>query len=87
MTVKVEFLGMTRRWAGRDSLDVQAQDLGEAIKAVTETIPELGMRCFDDGRLRNGFLIGVNCGPFTSDRATRLSAGDTVQLLSADAGG
>ncbi len=87
MSVRVEFYGIARRRAGVESIDVDAACLSEVIDRVTARLPQLAESCFDDQRLRPGYLANINGRIFTSDPNAPLRDGDCVMILSADAGG
>jgi len=87
MTVRVEFYGIARRRSGVESLDVEAANLGELFAQVAERLPALSTTCFANGRLKDGYLANINGQQFASAVETPLDDGDTVLILSADAGG
>lgn len=87
MAVRIEFYGIVRHQAGAASADVEAGTLGEALEEVGREFPALAEHCLDGRQLRAGYLANVNGARFTSDPKTELRRGDTVLLLSADAGG
>jgi molybdopterin converting factor small subunit len=90
--VRVEFFGIVRRRAGLAELDVPIPEeadsltLGEVLAAVRDRIPQLA-ECVTGTRPADGYLTCINGRLFTTDAATLLRAGDSVQLLSADVGG
>ncbi len=86
MSVRVEFLGMPRQYAGRDFLDVAATDVESALACLAKQLPELATKCLNGSQVRDGYLLGVN-GRFDFDPESRLGPNDTIQLLSADVGG
>jgi len=85
--IRVEFYGIPRERAGVASIDVEAGDLGEALLQVGHAVPELAESCIKDGRLLAGYLANINGQTFTSDPSTPLHPGDSVLILSVDAGG
>ena len=87
MNVRVEFYGIPRERAGVDALEVPADNLEAALSEVAARLPRLAETCLRDGRLRDGYLANINGEQFTRDPATPLCPGDTVLILSADAGG
>jgi molybdopterin converting factor small subunit len=87
MTVHVEFYGTVARRAGLSGLNVQADNLGEALAAIAVAVPQLQDACIAHGRLRSGYLASVNGRLFSTNPSTLLQPGDTVLILSADAGG
>ena len=87
MSVRVEFYGIARQRAGVESIDVDASCLSEMIDRLSACLPRLAESCFDDQRLRPGYLANINGRNFTTDPNMPLSDGDCVMILSADAGG
>ena len=87
MAVRVEFFGVARSHAGRESINVDATCVQDVFDHIARTLPELARTCFRDGKLIDAFLINVNGDRFTRDSATRLANGDSVLLMSADSGG
>jgi len=87
VTVRVEFLGMPRRYAQQDSLDVEAATLGETLTTVAAELPVVAQHCIDGQLMRPGYLAAINCRVFTLNPAQKLTDGDTVQILSSDVGG
>ncbi len=87
MSVRVEFLGMPRRYADCDSVNVNAETLGETLMTVATQLPKVAEHCIDGHQMRPGYLAAINCRVFTVDPTQRLADGDTVQILSSDVGG
>jgi molybdopterin converting factor small subunit len=82
----VEFLGIPRERAGVSELEIEAETLGQLIGALAQQCPALGELITDD-RLHPSIAANLNGDAFVSDPATRLTQGDRVLILSADAGG
>ncbi len=87
MSVRVEFFGLARKQAGVEFLDVEADDLGTAILVTGKKLPQLSEACFNGNRMRSGFIVNVNGNEFTNDPMRLLNSGDSILILSADAGG
>lgn len=87
MPITVEFFGIARKRAGVGSVQVEAARLEEAIKSLSERYPALAESCFQGNAFRSGFAGNLNGDRFVSDPTTPLKAGDTLLILSADAGG
>lgn len=85
--ITIELFGVPRMRAGRDSLAVEADSLGEALRALGEACPELGASIVKDGKLSPHYLMALNGLQLTADPLTRLSPGDVLVLISAEAGG
>jgi len=84
--VRVEFFGIARQLAGCESTFVAASTLAEVIAALVARFPELGTRCFCDRGLRDQWLFNMG-GHFVRDTTSPVTAGATILLMSADAGG
>jgi molybdopterin converting factor small subunit len=87
MTVRVEFFGMARRYAGCATIDVDAATLGEALGKVAAALPAVGNACISGSALRSGYIANVNGRIFTRETDCPLSDGDSVLILSNDMGG
>ena len=85
-SMKVEFLGIPRERAGVAELELDAETLGQLLATLEQKFPALGT-LVDAGRLHPSILASLNGDTFVSDPRTRLSTGDCVLILSADAGG
>ena len=87
MSVRVEFYGLPRKRAQIDALDVDAGDLADLLRQVSTQLPHFAAACLENGRLRDGVIANLNGKRFTTDPKTPLRSGDSVLILSADAGG
>ena len=87
MSIRVEFFGVARQRAGTASIEIEAGTLGEALNAAADRLPEFGRACVAGVRLQPAFIANVNGEFFTSDPAAPLADGDSLLILSADAGG
>ena len=85
--ILVEFYGVARLRAGRETLDVAAGTVAEVLATVQQACPGLSELLQPDGRLAKHFMLSVNGNGFVNDVQQRLNSGDHVLLLSADAGG
>jgi len=82
----VELLGVPRERAGVAELEVQADTLGQLLMALAARFPSFA-ELINADRLRPSFVANLNGDQFVSDPLTRLNDGDSVLILSADAGG
>jgi molybdopterin converting factor small subunit len=82
----VEFLAFPRRLAGVSEIEVQAETLGQLLRALAEQFPSFGMYIISD-RLHPSFIANLNGNEFVRDPHTVLHKDDHVLILSADAGG
>jgi molybdopterin converting factor small subunit len=87
MQVAVELFGIARARAGVARTTAQGQCLGDVLAHLGERYPALAESCIDGRQLRPSFLANVSGQRFVSAPETPLCEGDTVLLLSIDAGG
>jgi molybdopterin converting factor small subunit len=85
--VRIELFGIVRARAGTDVVEVEAKNLGEAVRALAKKCPGLVPDVVLDGRLTGGFLISLNGERFIDDEAAAVGDGDTLLVLGAQAGG
>ena len=77
---------MPRERAGVAEIELQADTLGQLLLALAARFPSLGELITTD-RLPPSVVANLNGDRFVSDPGTRLTDGDSVLILSADAGG
>jgi len=82
----VEFFGVPRERAGVSELEVHADTLGQLLGMLAERMPSLS-EIIQRDRLHPAFVANLNGDRFVTDPGTPLRAGDSVLILSADAGG
>jgi MoaD family protein len=91
MAVKVIIPTPLRAYTGRkESVEVQAATVGEALSALTTQFGELKKHLFaDDGRLRSFVNVYVNDEDirYLQKDQTGLREGDTVSIVPSIAGG
>jgi molybdopterin converting factor small subunit len=87
MQVAVEFFGIARARAGVSRTTAQGQCLGDVLAELVARYPALAESCIDGRQLRPHCAANLGGQRFVSEPETPLSEGDTVLLLSADAGG
>jgi len=86
--VHVELFGVPRLRAGVRRLAVDAENLGEALRALSHACPALvGSVLTGEGALQPAYTLNINGQGFTTDPATPLRDGDTLILLAVDVGG
>jgi molybdopterin converting factor small subunit len=85
--VQVEFYGLARRRAGRPHLAVPAASVAEALRQIVATCPQLADVLESEHRLSSRFLLAKNGSRFLDNLDEPLVSGDSLVLLSADAGG
>ena len=84
--MRVELLGVPRERAGVAEIELQADTLGQLLVALAVRFPSLGELIVAD-RLQSSLVANLNGDRFVSDPRTQLKEGDSVLILSADAGG
>lgn len=87
MSVSVEFFGVVRERAGAAGATSDGSCLGDVLSDLAKRFPRLAAECFDGRRLASGYVASVAGQRFVSDPETPLAAGDSLLLLSLDAGG
>lgn len=87
MNVSIELYGVARLRAGRDRVRVSGGTLLAALGALEAACPALAGVLIEDGRLTRHYKVSINGREFVSDPARPLAEGDTLILLSAEAGG
>ena len=87
MTVRIEFFGMARHYAGIESIDVDAKTIQNALQSAGQICPSFANACLSDNRLSDGYLMNHNGQHFTSSMETPLEPGDSLLILSSDMGG
>jgi molybdopterin converting factor small subunit len=91
MTIRVEFFGIARQRTAVAACDCECTAAG---RTLTDLLRELGIRfpafaaeVLRDGQLRQEFIANRNSDEFLRDGGAVISAGETILILSTDAGG
>ena len=87
MQVAVELFGIPAPVQGRRRLRRWAAIWATCWPTWPERFPPLAETCIDGRSLRAGFIVNLCAERFVTSPETPLSEGDTVLLLSFDAGG
>jgi molybdopterin converting factor small subunit len=87
MQVTVELFGIPRLRAGIAQTASAGHTLGDVLSDLASRFPGLAESCIDGRRLRPGFTVNLGGTRFVSAPDTSLRAGETIMLLSLDAGG
>jgi molybdopterin converting factor small subunit len=87
MHVAVEMFGIARARAGVARTTAQGRCLGDVLAELVARYPALADSCIDGRQLRPHCAANLGGQRFVSEPETPLCDGDTVLLLSADAGG
>jgi molybdopterin converting factor small subunit len=86
-TVPVELFGIARARAGIAQTSAAGNNLGDVLADLARRYPPLAETCIDGRALRPGFIVNLGAERFVSSPETPIREGDTVLLLSLDAGG
>jgi molybdopterin converting factor small subunit len=87
MQIAVELFGIPRARAGIAKTVATGSNLGDVLADLGSRFPLLAESCIDGRSLRPGFIANLGAERFVSAPETPLRDGDTVLLLSLDAGG
>ena len=87
MQVTVELFGIPRARAGVARTTAKGVCLGEVLVDLAARFPNLAETCIDGCKLRADFTANLGGQQFVTAPETPLCDGDTVLLLSLDAGG
>ncbi len=87
MSITVELFGIPRARAGVAQTISAGDCLGDVLADLAGRFPELAEACIDGRRLRPGFTANLGGQRFVTAAETLLAEGDTVLILSLDAGG
>ena len=87
MRVVVELFGIPRARAGLAQTSAVGGNLGDALADLATRFPQLAETCIDGRALRAGYIVNLCADRFVTSPETPLSEGDTILLLSLDAGG
>jgi len=88
---RLELFGVPRLVVGRKAIDVVLPEnatLADAVAAAAQTCPALvGKAIAADGRLAEGYVLNLEGRSFCADLSRRVRDGETLLLLSDEAGG
>ena len=87
MQVAVELFGIPRSRAGLAQTSAVGSNLGDVLADLARKFPPLAETCISGRTLRPGFIVNLSAERFVTAPETPLHEGDTVLLLSLDAGG
>ena len=91
MLLRVEFYGIARQRAGVPHVELELPGrqatLAEALLRLADNLPEFGRECLAGGCLQPTLSANLAGERFVSDPATVIESGQTLLILSADAGG
>jgi molybdopterin converting factor small subunit len=87
MHVDVELFGIPRARAGTSRTTAEGACLGDVLVDLAGRFPDLAEACIDGRMLRAGYTANLGGRRFVTAPETPLAEGETVLLLSVDAGG
>ena len=87
MLVEVELFGIPRARAGTARTNATGDCLGDVLVDLAAKFPKLAEACIDGRTLRPSYMASLGGRQFVTAPETPLIAGETVLLLSIDAGG
>ena len=91
MTVYVELFGIPRERVGKSLVEVETADsvvrLGDVVLDLAAKYPALAQECFRGDQLREGYVANLQGERFVTEPDTKLRSGQSLLILSADAGG
>jgi molybdopterin converting factor small subunit len=87
MQVAVELFGIPRARAGTAATSAVGENLGDVLVDLAKQYPQLAETCINGRELRAGYVANLRGEQFVTSPETPLQVGDTVLLLSLDAGG
>src|SRR5262245_4415477 len=91
MAIRVEFYGIARQRAGISELSLampaEQVPLSELLQQIAAAAPDLGSELLAGGKLHKSITANLDGTRFISDPATAICDGQSLLILSADAGG
>ena len=87
MQVAVELFGIPRARAGTAITTASGECLGDVLADLARRFPDLAETCIKGRSLRPTFTANLGGQRFVTAPDTPLAEGETVMLLSLDAGG
>lgn len=91
MSIRVEFYGIPRSRAATDMVELEIDGgeilLVEIFQQLADRFPTLAETCFEGEQLRAGYTANIDGQRFVSDANTVVRDGESLLLMSADAGG
>jgi sulfur-carrier protein len=91
MAIRIEFYGIARERAGKSelTLDPRAAQLalGDLLNQIALQIPKLGQELIAGGELHPSLTANLDGQSFVRDPQAMIRDGQSILILSADAGG
>ena len=91
MAIQVEFFGIPRARTGVPRAVVLEQvtsaSLNQVLNEVADRFPEFARECMRDGKLQDAYVASIDGECFVHAGEQQVLTGQSVLILSADAGG
>ena len=91
MPLRVEFYGLARQWAGVSEVAVDLAPgevrFASALQLVARAVPRFAEHCLVSNRLHAALAANLDGERFIVDPTTPIRDGQSLLILSADAGG
>lgn len=91
MAIRIEFYGIARQRTQTPDVNIPDSDaamtLGQLLQHVAGLFPDLKDECISGERLQAGFVANIDGQHFVSDPTQIVKPGQSVLIMSADAGG
>jgi len=91
MKIRIEFFGIPRQRIGLAAVELPFPDapvtLGGTLVELGRRFPEFEAACLDHDRLKGQFIANLGGRRFVKDPQMVLTDGETLLVMSADAGG
>ncbi len=85
--ITIELFGVPRLRAGVGLIQLQAEDVGSALRGLAAACPALNGSVVVDGQVQPSYRLSLNGEQFVTQAETALVEGDVLLLLAADVGG
>jgi hypothetical protein len=91
MTIRVELFGIPRQRCGTRCVELETSGMPLALTQVLQRLaslyPEFARDCLDQTHLRPQYLANLGGSRFVSDPRVEIAPGESLLIMSADAGG
>ena len=91
MVIQVELFGIPRQRAGSATVRIELPGeqtvLARVYQELGRRFPDLAAACLEGSRLRPEYIVNIGGERFVSDPGAVLRSGDSLLMMSADAGG
>ena len=91
MTIRVEFYGLARQRAGVSQIElpllVSKVQFRDVLLQLAERLPDFARQMIVEGRLHSVLSANLDGQQFVSEPTTPIADGQSLLILSADAGG